>query len=255
MAVSTNSYFSNALNSPQAGGEFSVHDVDTTPKFAVGHSISRNDGSSFVYGNFGVATNRGLIVSQDLSESTILDGANTIVAPGSSVSGDDGSVGSKFVEITGTATLDQLAGGYLQTIDETGEGYTYRIKTNTATGSPASGNYRVELYDKIQVAVAADTQAVLVGSLYANLEAATIAVDEVVAGVTMATMAAGEFGWVQTQGVATVLTTGTVLIGDNVIIGSTAGSVSPASAATSYAVGQVIVVGATTEHSSIKLKL
>jgi hypothetical protein len=197
------------------------------------------------------------MVSQDLSESAVVDTDDSVIAPASAVTTTDGTVGSRFVQVTiASVTADQFAGGTLHITDDTGEGYTYRIKGNTATGDPATGDIRLSLYDPIQVALDATSDIAITGSLYANLEPATAAVDEVVAGVTVATQAAADYGFVQTSGAATVLTAGTVVIADPVIIGAVAGAVSPftaASAETELLVGQVIHVGDDTGHSVIKL--
>lgn len=257
MAVSSNSYFSNSAQAPrQVAGDVDIYAAHSTPKHAIGERIVRQDGNEYVYSHFGAATAPGLLVSQDLSESALVDTDNSVIAPASAVTTTDGTIGSKYIQLTAAGvTAQQFAGGYLHATDDSGEAYTYRIKGNTATNDPASGDIRVELYDKLQVAVDATTDVAITGSLYANLEAATQATDEVVAGVSVANMSEGEFGWVQSKGVATVLTQGTVVIADKVGVGSVAGSVAAVAAFTTYPVGQVIHVGDDTGHSAVKLSL
>jgi hypothetical protein len=197
------------------------------------------------------------MVSHDLSESSVVDTDDVVIAPASAVTTTDGTVGSRFVQVTlASVTADQFAGALLSITDDTGEGYSYRIKGNTATGDPATGDIRLSLYDPIQVALDATSDIAITGCLYANLEPAVAGTDEVVAGVTVATQAAADYGFVQTKGCATVLTAGSVLIKDPVIIGAVAGSVSPftaASAEVELLVGQVVHVGDDTGHSVIKL--
>jgi hypothetical protein len=66
----------------------------------------------------------------------------------------------------------------------------------------------------------------------------------------------GDYGWVQTRGPAKVLTKGTVVIGNSVVLITTAGSVGPpGSDDVSHRVGQVIKVGPDTEFSLIDLHL
>lgn len=218
MAVSTTSYFSNAIQGiPQLGSEFSIYDKDATPKFALGTRFTRQDGNVYVYSHFGADVNRGILVSTDASESSVVDTDNIVIAPASAANTNDGTIGSKFVQITlASVTADQFAGGYLCTTDDTGEGFTYRIRGNNATGDPASGDFRLELYDPLQVALDATTDIGIQGSLYANLEGATAATDVALAGVTVQTMDVSEqaYGWILVQGVHTALQDGTIAIGD-----------------------------------------
>jgi len=257
MAVNALSYFSNSIQGiPGIAGDVDLYASSTTPKFQIGYKICRQDGAEFAYANFGATTGAGLLVSQDLSESSLVDSDNIVVAPASAATTTDGTVGSKFLEVTLAAvTADQYAGGYLTITDDTGEGYTYRIKGNTATDNPASGNIRIELYDKLAVALDATSDIAITGSLYANLEPATTT-DVAAAGVSMTAQAAADYGWVQTKGVTGVLTDGVVVIGSGVIIGSVAGSVATAVETDILErVGTVIVVGDDTGYSQVKLSL
>ena len=257
MAVDTSkTYFSNSIQGiPQVGAEFSIYDTDSTPKFALGTRFTRQDGNAYVYSHFGADTAAGVMTSQDLSESSLLN--VDIVLGTSSVSGVDGDAGEKFIEITAAGvTADQFAGGYFSVEDDTGEGYQYRIKGNDATGDTASGNVRIELYDKIQVSMIAATTGNIQGCLYANLEASTTT-DVAAAGVSCAAMttASTAYGWVQVAGVATVLTSGTLVLGAGCKLAA-AGAVAPeVSTEILDVVAVCLSVGATGEHSIVSLKL
>lgn len=220
MAFASDGFFSNsAPGQPTALSEFSIFDKDKIAKRAIGTRVVRQDGAEFVYSHFGADTNRGVLVAVDASESSVVDTDNVVVAPASAVTTTDGTVGSKFLEVTLAAvSVNQYAGGYLVVTDDTGEGYTYRIKGNTATDDPASGNIRIELYDKLQVALDATSDIAIQGSLYANLEVATAATDIALAGVACSTMDVSEqaYGWIQVKGVCGILQDGTIAIGDTV---------------------------------------
>lgn len=259
MSISTSSYFSNSMQGiPQVGGEIDLFSSSTTPKHAIGYRIQRQDGAEFVYSHFGAASVRGLLVSQDISESGAVDANMTVVAPASSQTTTDGTTGFKFVEITDAGvTAGDFAGGYFCPIDETGEGYTYRIKGNTTTGNPASGNYRLELYDPIQADVAADTQTVIVGSVYANLEPA-VAAEVPCAGVTVVTQAAADYGWVQTKGVVSILGEGSAMaVGGKYTVsdGGTPGACQLSDTEVEYAIGYGLSIAADTEHAVVMLQL
>lgn len=268
MAVSANTYHSNSIQGiPQVGADVNVFDIHTTPRYAVGHRIERQDGNEFVYSHFGAATNRGLLVAPDISESgiaTVSD--NLCIAPASAVpvpgeAALPGAIGSRYVEFTlASVTANMFAGGYFVTVDATGEGYTYRIKGNTATDNPATGNIRIELYDKIQVAIDATTDVMIAPSKYSNLEAATTATDNMVVGVTCSTMASGEYGWICVKGLVGGLVDGTIAIGEMVTLSdSEAGQFQVLAGGTTAVLtlldqrilGQcVIAAGASTEHAA-----
>lgn len=238
MAVNTSSYFSNSIQGiPTVGPlEFDLFGSSSTPKHAVGHMVETQDGRRFRYAHFGAATAQGLVVSQDVSESAAAENAITVVAPASAATTTDGTAGHKYIEGTIAAiTRDQYAGGYLITCAGTGRGYMYRIKGNTVCGlpdGPASGNIRIQLYDKLQETLTADTDIVIIGSKYANLEASSAGTDEVVSGVTVDNMSASTYGWIQTRGPASVKqhNTSALAVGDIAVLST-------------YANGQVARIG------------
>ena len=255
MAVSTTSYFSNSAQGlPGVAGDFNKFDSSTIPKFPIGHRIPAQNGDVYVYSHFGLTTKAGDMVSTDLSESSLVDSDNIVIAPASTVSTTDGAVGSKFVQITLAAvTADQYAGGKLIITDGPGIGYTYRIKGNTATDDPTTGDFRLELYDKIQVALDATSDIAISGSLYANLEPATTT-DIAASGVSCAAQATADYGWIQTEGDVGVY--GTAVIGSGVILSVTAGEVVTATVADILdRVGVVLVAGDANGLSVIKLTL
>ena len=224
MAVNSDNYFSNAIQGiPGIGSDQSLYRVDTVPAFALGHLLETQDGRRFRYAHIGAAEKQGALVSQDISESSLALNNVTVVAPASSAVTTDGTVNQKFIEGTDASRiLDDIAGGHLVTTAGTGRGYTYRIKTNTATGlpgGPASGNFRIELHDNLQASLTADTDVTVVGCKYANLESSTGATDVIPAGVIQGTQdTADRWGWIQTRGLCGVLQDGTVLQGDIVTV-------------------------------------
>lgn len=274
MATSSNTFHSNSIQGyPQVGGvDVDIFGIHTLPKFPVGYRLQRQDGNEFVYSHFGAATNRGLIVAQDISESgiaTVQD--NLVIAPASAVAvagnlPKPGAIGSNFVQITlASIGANDYAGGYLITADATGEGYTYRIKGNTATDNPSTGDIRIELYEKLQVALDTTSDIQIVGSKYSNLEAATTGTDNFAVGVACSTMAAGEYGWICVKGVVGLLVDGTIAIGEMITISdSEAGQVQVAGGGSTAVVdlideriiGQCLVAaGASTEHSAFYVNI
>jgi len=271
MAVSTDSVFSNAIvGNMMTGADVDIFQIDDLPKFPIGQGFTRADGAKFRYGHVGAACNRGVIVAQDYSESSEADADQIIVAPSSTYQMPDepngtypGSINSRYVIVTlASVTADQFAGGYLHITDDVGEGYTYRIKGNTATDDPVTGNFRLALYDKIQVALTATTDHCITGNLYANVETAGTGTDGIACGVTCASLTATEpFGWIQTYGMATVLCDTAGSAGMKAQLSqSVAGAYAPASldgtASHNYPIiGTIVTPGDTTGHGAIHLEL
>lgn len=192
------------------GNDANVYDIDATQKWALGSQLTREDGAKFRYCSFIGAVTQGKLVAHIAAD---VDNASTnalVVAPSSTyqqaieqVGVYPGAIGSRFIVYTLASVIkDQFAGGYITTNLDTGVGYVYRIKGNTATGSGGvgAGNMLIELYDKIQVALDATTDTGLIGSLYTDMKAATPATDFITMGVTMANMTAGTYGWICTHG-------------------------------------------------------
>src|SRR3990167_6508168 len=202
MAIDSSSYSSNQASVGLGGataGQFNKFDLHATAKYPLGFKVEQADGSIYRYAHMGAATNRGLVVAQDLSESSTADTDNAIIAPASAVAvsgitAKPGALGSYYVEITlASVTTNQFRGGKFGTTDDTGEGYTYDIIGNTATDNPASGTIRIELAQPLQVALDTSTDFSIVGPRYGNLEACTTT-DEHPAGVTCATTTSAQIG-------------------------------------------------------------
>jgi len=229
MAVSANSYFSNSIiGTPQVGADIDIYDTGSSPKYAVGFGFTRADGAKYRYAHFGATTNRGVLASTDVDESNLIytDAARMVALTANlvDVEGETitpNSIDSRYMQVTVTATADQFAGGYVSINSGTGIGFTYRIKGNTATDDPSSDDCRLELYDKIVVAIDSNSGLQLCGSRYANLEIVDDSDDRLAAGVTVTNNSSSGYGWVQTRGVATVLQDATLpTTGDTVYVSS-----------------------------------
>tara|TARA_Y100000593_G_scaffold77470_1_gene143471 strand:+ start:295 stop:1068 length:774 start_codon:yes stop_codon:yes gene_type:complete len=182
-----------------------IYAESSTAKYAIGEKLELADGRVFRYASFAAATGAGILVSQDISATAVVETDGVIVAS----SGDYSlSAGSSMVEITlGAATENQFQGGYLHITDDEGEGYQYRIKSNTARGDTSSGNVGFTLFDPLVVTLdASNTDIAITGNLYNQVRAALGTADYIVSGVTPRSFTSGYYGWVQTRGIATILT-------------------------------------------------
>ncbi len=229
MAVSTNSYFSNAIiGTPQVGADIDLYGTDLTPKLAVGTGFTRSDGCKYRYCHFGLLSAKGVLMSRDISETDQLyiDNArmvslvaNYVQKPGETLGPN--VIGSNYIQVTLTVTADQYAGGYVSITSGTGIGFQYRIRGCTATNNPVSGDAYLELYDKLVVAVDSNTGLQISGLPYANLEIVDDSDDRLAVGVPVTNNSIGSYGWVQTYGTATVLQDASIpVIGGQVYVSS-----------------------------------
>lgn len=264
MAIDANSYFSNQASvgmGGATGGSFNKFDLHATPKYALGFKVEQADGSIYRYSHFGAATNRGILVSQDISETSVVDTDNAVIAPASAVAVTDetqkpGALGSTYVQLTlASVTANQFRGGKFVTTDDTGEGYTYDILANTATDTPATGDIRLKLAQPLQVALDTTTDISIMGNPYSDLEAAT-STDEFPVGVSCSTTTSAlPYAWVQTKGTVGVLQNGTVTQGDILVVSASGGAAETQTAYTQPIIGFCTDPGDTTGHMIAHINL
>jgi hypothetical protein len=203
MAYIAGSYFSNAIvGSPQVGADVNVLEVNATPKFACGTGFTRQDGNVYRYGYCSAGLAAGMPGAPTFATSGFTVLSDAIIAPASAVAiaGEvikPGSKGSRYIEFTkaSVTTKDVYKGGYAIINDGSGQGYTYRIKGSTITGDPASGNMRIELYEKLQYAVLATTDFIVVPNMYSDIviaDGTNAAVCGIAAGTTTSDL---PWGW------------------------------------------------------------
>lgn len=229
-----------------------IYEESATQKAALGTRLALPDGRVFRYAyNAGTAINRGLLVGPDVSAVCQAETDNSIVAAG---------VGATTVDITiASVTANQFQGGYLHITDDTGEGYTYRIKSNDATGGAAgSGKVRFTLYDGLVAALDTTSDFAITGCLYNNtvIFDAAGGTDLIVSGVTPITVTANYYYWLQTAGVCTVLANGAMTAGETVTASDDVdGAVQLQDAFTEPVVGHALFEPDDTGHVGVFLKL
>jgi hypothetical protein len=154
-------------------------------------------------------------------------------------------------------TANDYDEGYLSIDDGTGEGYIYRIATHDASAGSENITLNLEAGESVQVATAAaGTIASILKNPYKDVVVYPTTATQVHVGVAVKPIAANGFGWLQTRGPASIMTNGTVILGDAVYVAATtAGTVSATT--TTFAVeyqrivGYVMKVSATTLESVV----
>ena len=181
-----------------------IYTESSTAKFAIGEKLELADARVFRYGYTAAGVAAGLLVSQDLSATALVESDGIVIAASGSYSP---VAGSSQLQITlASVTLNQYQGGYLQITDDAGEGIQYRIKSNSATGATTSGKVDIVLYDPIVVTMTTDTDFAITGNLYNQVRPAIGTTDYIVSGVTPIAFTSAYYGWIQTRGVAVILT-------------------------------------------------
>lgn len=234
MAITESNYFSNSIvGVPELGGEIELTKVDSIPQNPIGKKLETQDGRVYRYCHFGAVSSANQVVSTDVSESSLAY-ATTALQTGSSVyqlpSESNGvypsGKGSRWVLIACSisAAAGTYDGGYLTIAGGLGRGFTYRIKNSGANKNiiyAGATCAMVKLYDPLQVSVDSTSAIIITGCRYANLEPASTA-DSDFAGVALANQdTAARWGWVQTKGIANVLSEATsvhILDDDNTLI-------------------------------------
>lgn len=196
----------------------------STQTMPIGSYMETADGRGFRYCKVGAtATVPGKVYVAPAWDST-----NQAPVGGLAVAA--AAVGDYSITLTGSLTLaaNLLAGGYVFTDVTPGQGYVYSINSNTAVS--AAANCVLTLNDPIQVALTTSSKVVLMKHPYDSVIVSPggASTGQPV-GIAHTIITAAYYGWMQTYGVANVLSgvaTSISLPGVPVTVSaSTAGSV------------------------------
>ncbi len=171
------------------------------------------------------------------------------------------AIGATAVTVTpaGTAGAGNLySEGYLCINDVTGQGQTFKVKDHLAL--TASTAFIVNLFDPIKVALDATSEATLVHSGYKNVIEVATSLHRP-AGVPLISILTGDYGWLQTKGVASVLcgtarTLGSLCISSGATAGAVVDATDVLGASGERIVGECdIIAGVGTEYNPMTLKI
>ena len=243
MAVTTLSGF------PQASDEL-ILESSSTQKMSLGAYMETPGGRGFRYVKCGaLATVPGKVYQGPALDATNMQPSGGLT-PAAAVAGATTVTISTAI----TLTKDQLAGGYMSVDVTPGQGYTYKVRGNTAVS--AAAGCVVTLEDPIVVALTTSSRVIFVQSKYNGVVIEPGTPTGAIVGVATYIIVATEYGWIQTKGACSCLFTGTGVAGGAVgsLVGGTSGSLAPAIAATPI-VGYHMATGITTEYAMIDLVL
>jgi hypothetical protein len=229
-----------------------LFEESSTQKQRIGMIRRLADGREFVYGKCGTS---------NIAVGLLCVGTATDVANHGNLAAAVANIGDQSITITlGNllATANMYAEGFLYINANTGEGYSYKIKSHPAAS--ANANIVVTLYDPIRLATASGANATLSRHPAGLVVVSPSPPVSPVVGVTVIPVTANYFAWFQKKGPCPVLTEGTVVVSQEVFPagGSNNGAVIPSSGNAIdmiklKKIGNVLVVNADTEYSFIDL--
>ncbi|MBT9168477.1 MAG: hypothetical protein DDT19_01822 [Syntrophomonadaceae bacterium] len=210
-----------------------------------------NDGRSFVYCKNGtVALAAGSLLQAAVPQINHLNrpvvGAHPVGATTITIS------------VVGTAiAASEYNEGFLHINAGAGRGYVYKVLQHPAAA--VGTTCAIEIYDAVAVALdPATSRCSLTKHLCGDvITYPAVAATSIPVGVTPRVISANFFFWAQVKGVCTVLASGVLVIGNDVVPDTAvAGAVMPAPATDIVgAIGRVFRVNAGTEHALINLAI
>jgi hypothetical protein len=231
MSSDNSSFFSNGYPSDNLTFSGDIYKVSLAPKYPLGFRVGRADGNVYRYGQFGTGVKASYLVGPNFYAVAGSLPAAATGTYGTGIAGQveyPGTAGSRFIVFTVaslgnagvgvTVVKNMFAGGYVVFTIGAGSdtGNCYRIKGNTASGSPASGLAMLELYEPLQTAVDAVTTMDIIPSMYSDLTVFTSAAEYNIApvGVTVSKTVTTTypFAFVQTWGVCGALTDAVAIV-------------------------------------------
>lgn len=198
----------------------------TTQGTDLGQLATTGDGRFFRYALAGGVN----LVAGTLLQAPAGDATNLNPIGGLSIgqANATGSVGPLTISDSLTVAANLVAGGQMVIVAGVATGYSYQIKSNSAV-SGATG-LSIVLSDALQQNLTTSTRVALVKNPYNGVIISPATKSGAPVGVAVSNLASGTYGWIQTRGVAPVLTETTgvpagVAVGTN--LANTAGAVSP----------------------------
>jgi hypothetical protein len=231
------------------GWNQAVYAISSTQKESLNVVRYLDDGRVFAYAQAGAgALSAGLLTQTAISSANALNQALS--------ASQSAAIGDMSVTITfaGAVTADFYKDGWFFVNDATGEGHNYRIRGHAA----GTADVVVYLYDPIRVALVASTSE---WTCACNVQKLVIpcpvALTGIPTGVPTVPVTALYYFWNQVKGPCSVLTNGTIVIGNEVGLHSTTiGSVGALTTSDIIgSVGRVMLLNATTEYSLIMLNI
>ncbi len=208
----------------------------------LGAMASTGDGRYFRYVLAGATT----LVPGKLQAGPAQDTTNYNPSGGLAVAA--ASIGATQVTLTGTLTItaNALAGSYMSVAVTPGQGYTYKVKSNTAVA--AAANCVVTLEDPILVALTTSSKVVFGLNPYNGVIVNPATASGTPIGVAVYPVVNAQYGWLQTYGPSSLLNDGGTAVGLGLAPSAAVAGAAKTMAATLSLIGYAMTVQVTTEY-------
>lgn len=233
----------------QAAGQ-DLYESSTTQVHRIGERIETSDGRVFRYAQAGGSA----LVAGNVLQAPAQVTTHKMMAPAAAAIGD--TTVTATLGSTNAVTANQYAGGYLITALTPGNGYAYLIDSHPAASADAT--CAIKLAEPLRVALTTSTDVSLQQNPYkAVIQSPVTTLTGAVVGVAVVPAAASEYCWIQTRGVAPVLTAGTPGVGLAVVVPGTAAGcvVIDGAAAATQVVGSMMETGVDGKNCAVFLNL
>lgn len=180
-----------------------LYTSSSTKEHAYGQRGLTNDGREFRYCRAGE-----LLVTGDLyTNAAVNTNFNGMTVQAAAAIGDSAIA----VTLGGTAvTANMFDEGYLMVYGGTGIGQQFQIKSHTVQAT-TTGTCTFTVYGKLAVALTtADSKITVIKNPYVDIVKVPTTPTGIPVGVAQYAIASGEYGWIQTSGLAGVLSDATV---------------------------------------------
>jgi hypothetical protein len=222
-----------------------LFEQSATAKHRLGVVRELDDGRKFAYAKAG----------ETLYPGKITQGPTPVANHNTQAIYATAAVGDKRIYVTlgaSAAAADLYKDGWIIINDATYGSEIYKVRGHAAIGSAESGY--INLYDSVRVAITTSSTYTLVKSIQDGVIAGKSTNTAAPAGVPLIDVTSAYYFWNQVTGTCSILTNGTLVIGNTCIIVDT-GAVGPNAADVDCNVGSVVSVSATTLYSIINLAI
>lgn len=215
----------------------------------IGALATTGDGRYFRYVLAGGTT----LVPGKLQQSPAQDATNYNPSGGLAVAA--AAIGATQVTLTGTLTIaaNALAGAIMSVAVTPGQGYSYRVKSNTAV--TAAANCVVTLEDPIIIALTTSSKVTFAVNPYNGVIVNPATATGMPVGVAVFAVPNGQYGWVQTHGTVSCLTDAGTAVGLGLSPSAAVAGAVKTAAATLCVVGYALNTCVDTEYDDIFLTI
>ena len=233
--------YPNQLYGPE-GEQFNTYGA-TQQRWPFATLLQLQDGRSYRFARAGGST---LVIGNALQSA-----ANA--ASDVDVTAIAAAVGARSLDAitTNPTVLNRYAEGYVAVSVAPGSGQVYAIDNHLA-GTTAAITFNFAAGHSIRVALTTTSRLDFIANPYKSvIQSPATTPTGAHAGVAVSAPTTTQHCWVQSSGLASVLTAGTVVLGEPVTTSGTAGAVMPSAAATDAQFGIVQRVAASTAWSDV----